>query len=244
MSGNIRFHRVTKRFHRPGEFAPRPVLENFSLDVAPGELVALVGASGIGKTTLLHLAAGLEHADGGRVELGPKTPRIGMLFQQPRLFDWLTAARNIEIASEAAGVDARIGRQLLAEVGLDDYASAYPASLSGGQRQRVALARAFGVEPNVVLLDEPFSALDELTARKLRILLLRLWQQHKPSGLLVTHNTLEAALLADRIVVLAGTPARIEATIEVDRARQRDAEDPLVFQRHRSIVETLERAAA
>lgn len=120
----------------------------------------------------------------------------------------------------------------------------YPSSLSGGQRQRVALARAFAVDPDIVLLDEPFSALDELTARKLRLLLRRLWRQHQPSGLLVTHNTLEASLLADRIIVLAGQPARIEAIVEIENARPQSAEDPAVFQRHRDIIETLEQFAA
>jgi len=246
MSAAIRFRHVTRRFRRSGESAPRAVLENFSLAVAPGELVALVGASGIGKTTLLHLAAGLERADSGRVELGEgkRAARLGMVFQQPRLFEWLSAARNIEIAAEAAQVDRDIGRRMLAEVGLADYADAYPSSLSGGQRQRVALARAFAVDPDIVLLDEPFSALDELTARKLRLLLQRLWRLHRPSGLLVTHNTLEASLLADRIVVLAGQPARIEALVEIEQPRPQSAEDPAVFQRHRAIIEVLEKLAA
>ncbi len=246
MSANMRFRHVTKYFQRPGDVAPQAVLENFSLDVAPGELVALVGASGIGKTTLLHLAAGLEWPDEGEVEIGAsgRAARIGIVFQQPRLFEWLKVGRNIDIAAEAAGIDGRIGRQILTEVGLSDYADAYPLSLSGGQRQRVAIARAFAVNPDIVLLDEPFSALDELTARKLRILLQRLWHQHKPSGLLVTHNTLEASLLADRIVVLAGRPARIETVVEVDNPRPQSAEDPAVFQRHRSIIAALERIAA
>lgn len=245
MSAGIRFRHIGKRFQRPDDAAPRAVLENFSLDVAPGELVALVGASGIGKTTLLHLAGGLEKADGGRVELGEGSrARVGMVFQQPRLFEWLSASRNVEITAEAAHVDGNIGRQILAEVGLADYANAYPSSLSGGQRQRVALARAFAVNPDIVLLDEPFSALDELTARKLRVLLQRLWRQHQPSGLLVTHNTLEASLLADRIVVLAGQPARIERIVEVEHPRPHSAEDPEVFQRHRAIIETLEKLVA
>ncbi len=246
MSAGIRFRHVTKRFQRPGDTAPRAVLENFSLEVKPGELVALVGASGIGKTTLLHLAAGLERADEGRVELGEagRTARLGVVFQQPRLFEWLTAVRNIEIAAEAANVAPAIGRHILADVGLAEQADAYPLSLSGGQRQRVALARAFAVDPDIVLLDEPFSALDELTARKLRALLQRLWTQQKPSGLLVTHNTLEASLLADRIVVLAGRPARIETMVEVEHPRPQSAEDPAVFQRHRAIIETLEKLAA
>lgn len=245
MSG-IRFRHVSKRFQRPGEAAPRAVLENFSLEAAPGELVALVGASGIGKTTLLHLAAGLETADAGRVEIdgSARAPRIGMVFQQPRLFEWLSAARNIEIAAEAANVNIAVGRSILAEVGLADYANAYPSSLSGGQRQRVALARAFAVNPDIVLLDEPFSALDELTARKLRILLQRLWLQHRPSGLLVTHNTLEASFLADRIVVLAGQPARIQKIVEVAMPRTRSAEDPEVFQRHLTVVQAIEGAIA
>ena len=246
MSAGIRFRHVSKQFQRSGESSPQNVLDNFSLDVTAGELVALVGASGIGKTTLLHLAAGLETADHGQVQIGHSTrsARIGMVFQQPRLFEWLSVGRNIDIAAEAAGLDRGIGRQILDEVGLADYVDAYPSSLSGGQRQRVALARAFAVNPDIVLLDEPFSALDELTARKLRQLLQRLWRQHKPSGLLVTHNTLEASLLADRIVVLAGRPARIEIMVEVEAPRPDSAEDPAVFQRHRLVVETQEKVAA
>ena len=246
MSAGIRFRHVSKQFQRSGVSSPQNVLDNFSLDVTAGELVALVGASGIGKTTLLHLAAGLQTADHGQVQIGHSTrrARIGMVFQQPRLFEWLSVGRNIDIAAEAAGLDRGIGRQILDEVGLADYVDAYPSSLSGGQRQRVALARAFAVNPDIVLLDEPFSALDELTARKLRQLLQRLWRQHKPSGLLVTHNTLEASLLADRIVVLAGRPARIETMVEVEAPRPDSAEDPAVFQRHRLVVETLEKVAA
>jgi NitT/TauT family transport system ATP-binding protein len=242
----LAFRQVSKSFQRPGEAVATPVLENFSLVVAPGELVAIVGASGIGKTTLLHLAAGLETADAGRVEVGESghAARVGMVFQQPRLFDWLTAKRNIEIVAAAAGIAGEVGRNTLAEVGLGEYAHAYPASLSGGQRQRVALARAFAINPDVVLLDEPFSALDELTARKLRLLLQQLWREQRPSGLLVTHNTLEAALLADRIVVLAGRPARTELVVDVDEPRRHDAEHPTVFQRHRAIIAALEGRAA
>ena len=174
MSANIRFHRVRK--FQPAIVrgtAPDRARRIFAGHRA-GRTRRAGRASGIGKTTLLHLAAGLESPDSGAVELGrPTRPRLGMVFQQPRLFDWLTVARNIEIASEAAtGVRSQArARKCSPTVGLDDYAAAYPASLSGGQRQRVALARAFAIEPNIVLLDEPFSALDELTARRLRLLL-------------------------------------------------------------------------
>jgi NitT/TauT family transport system ATP-binding protein len=242
MSTALRFQHVTKTFVRPGG-EQEAVLRDFSLDIAPGELLAVVGPSGIGKSTLLNLAAGLEQPDAGRVDFPRGRPRLGMVFQQPRLFDWLSAADNIALAVNAANGDLGKAREMLAAVGLARHANSYPLSLSGGQRQRVALARAFAIEPDLVLLDEPFSALDELTARKLRLLLQELWLNHAPTGLLVTHNTHEAAFLADRVIVLAGKPAHIELVINVADARPRSTENSFYFDVHREILTTLERSS-
>jgi NitT/TauT family transport system ATP-binding protein len=165
-----------------------------------------------------------------------------VVFQQPRLLDWLSVQQNVTLALDAAGLDpADLDRAgtALESVGLTEYADSYPTVLSGGQRQRVAVARAFAVQPDLVLLDEPFSALDELTARKLRLLLQQLWMQRPRTGLLVTHNPLEAALLADRVIVLAGRPAHIAAEYRVGRERPRSPEDPHLFDLHSRIVSAL-----
>ncbi|TCK25725.1 ABC transporter ATP-binding protein [Pseudonocardia endophytica] len=233
----VRLDGVGKTFVDARSGAPQTVLADFSLTVDEGELVAVVGASGTGKTTLLHVVAGLVTPDTGSVHIGE--PRLGVVFQQPRLLDWLPVRQNVVLALEAAGLDPAGADAALAAVGLTDYAGSYPSVLSGGQRQRVAVARAFAVEPDLVLLDEPFSALDELTARKLRLLLQDLWMQRPRTGLLVTHNPLEAALLADRVIVLAGRPASVAAEYRVDRERPRSAEDTHLFDLHSRIVSAL-----
>jgi NitT/TauT family transport system ATP-binding protein len=243
MSTSLSFSHIAKAYGRPGHDTPEVVLDDFSLQLAEGELVALVGRSGIGKTTLLHLAADLDRPDRGRVERGGEAPRLGMVFQQPRLLDWLTVGDNIRIAVEAAAGDGAKGEAMLDEVGLARYAKAYPLALSGGQRQRVALARAFAIDPDLVLLDEPFSALDELTARRLRLLLQSLWLRQGPTGLLVTHSTLEAAFLADRVLVLDGPPAYIKQVISIDLPRPRSPDDSALFAVHRQIVTALEATA-
>jgi NitT/TauT family transport system ATP-binding protein len=211
-------------------YGAEPVLEGFSLAIEPGELVALVGASGTGKTTLLNLVAGLLEPDAGAVH--GQARRLGYVFQQPRLLEWLTVERNVALVSDRA-------RELLAAVGLAEYADRYPSALSGGQRQRVSVARAFAVEPDVLLLDEPFSALDELTARRLRLLLGELWAASPVTGLLVTHNAMEAVVLADRVVTLAGRPARVIGDRRIDAARPRSPEDPELFELAREIVAEL-----
>ena len=214
------------------------VLEDVSVKLAAGEIVGLLGRSGSGKSTLLRLIAGLAEPSGGEVRYmgqpvaGPAAG-IAMVFQSFALFPWLTVYENVALGLEALHVprDEIRSRSLAAIdlIGLDGFESAYPRELSGGMRQRVGFARALVVHPNILLMDEPFSALDVLTAENLRSDFLDLWAEHKmpiKGVILVTHNIEEAVQMSDRILVFASNPGRIVTTIDVTIPRPRDRLDP------------------
>ncbi|MFG1480026.1 ABC transporter ATP-binding protein [Xanthobacter sp. V4C-4] len=249
MSSDIVIEGLGKAYASRGGRPPAVIFDALDMRIEAGQLVALVGPSGCGKSTLLNLIAGLDTPDAGRIDFrgGASDSKLAMVFQQPRLVDWLTAEENVALVFEREGRrppgDPReVVRALLRKVGLADQARAYPQFLSGGQRQRVAIARAFAVAPDILLLDEPFSALDELTARRLRLLLQNLWAEaegQRPTGVLVTHNMLEAALLADRIFVLNGQPSGFAAVMDVDIPHPRDPEDPALFAIHRQVLHAL-----
>ena len=209
--GGLRLSIERKAFERP----PTLVLEGLRLDVAPGEFVAIVGPSGAGKSTLLDVVAGLDREYTGEVAYGAaadggRGPGIGYVFQAPRLMPWLTALDNVRLVLPPGTADAdRAARAILDEVGLDGFAHAYPGQLSGGMQRRVALARAFAVNPGLLLMDEPFSSLDEPLAWRLREGLHALWRRRRPMVLFVTHDLVEALSLADRVVFLSGRPARV-----------------------------------
>ncbi len=197
---------------------------NFALPT--GSFTAVIGPSGCGKSTLLHIIAGLDTQFEGEVPVSAAHCRKGFLFQSPRLLPWLTAEQNVSFVREARGESRRealnMARQHLRRVGLVGFADHFPNHLSGGMQQRVALARALAVEPEVILMDEPFAALDELTARRMRAELLQLYDESPCTVLFITHNVTEAAFLADRVVVMSPRPGRLLAEITVDLPRPRD----------------------
>jgi len=222
------------RFSFPIEGRTVPVLGGIDLEVGRRSVVALVGPNGCGKSTLLRVVAGLLPAAGGTIEVegrpveGPD-PRVGLVFQEPRLLPWRTALTNVAFPLEVAGLErtAREARamDLLALVGLRDWAGTRPGELSGGMRQRLAIARALALEPSVLLLDEPFSALDSLTRERFNVELLRLWERIGTTIVLVTHSISEAVFLADRVVVMSPRPAVVAADVLVELPRPRRLAD-------------------
>ena len=205
-------------------------LAAMELDVAGGEFVSIIGPSGCGKSTLLMLISGLDRATSGSVRVGGKaiegpTSDLGIVFQQDVLLEWRSALDNILLQAEIRGRDkaaaAARAAELLAMVGLETFAGAYPYELSGGMRQRVAICRALLHEPPLLLMDEPFGALDALTRDQLQVDLLRLWSRQRMTVVFVTHSIPEAVFLSDRIVVMSPRPGRIEKVIPITLARPR-----------------------
>ena len=212
------------------------IYDSLDFTVRKGEFVCLLGPSGCGKSTALRIAGDLVPPDAGRVEVLGKAPKdawqdIAFVFQSPRLVAWRNALSNVLLGAElrfgrAEGRKrAAKARDLLALVGLADSANKYPLMLSGGERQRVAIARALAVDPSIIMMDEPFSALDPNTRRRLRAEIVRIWQETGKTILFVTHDVDEALYLADRVVLLAGSPARARLDRRIDAAhpRARDA---------------------
>ncbi len=222
----------------------RPALHDIDLHVGSGEFVCLLGPSGCGKTTLLNILAGLDHADSGTVTVGdPVAPPVtSYVFQEPRLLPWRTVSGNLRFVLDEGGESARSKvAYWLERVGLAGRGDDYPRQLSIGQRQRVAVARALLVKPDVLFMDEPFSSLDELTATRMREELLELWQELGCTVVFVTHNPLEAAFLADRIVVMSRGPGRIVQQLQVTGRlpRPRDGDDPELWGVSREAVRAL-----
>ena len=201
-------------------------LDRISLDVATGEFVCLVGASGCGKSTLLNLVAGLDQPSAGTVSV---QGRVGLMFQEAALFPWLTVRSNIELAMRLRGIGKAERREramaLLEAVHLDGFADKQPFELSGGMRQRVAIARAFAQDADVLLMDEPFGALDAMTRDLLHDELEQLWRDRSFTVLFVTHNVREAVRLGDRVVLLSSRPGRVVEEFRVEADRPRRIED-------------------
>ncbi|MDH1264033.1 ABC transporter ATP-binding protein [Pseudomonas sp. GD03944] len=224
------------------------VLDDVSLSLAPGEVVSLLGPSGCGKSTLLRIAAGLDRAFTGELELNPLLQfgpgsGIGVVFQEPRLMPWLTVAQNVGFADGWVAEDKWV-QQLLRDVGLQGRGEALPKQLSGGQAQRVAIARGLYGKPQVLLLDEPFSAVDAFTRMKLQDLLVELAARYDIAVLLVTHDLDEAFYLSDRVLILGGTPSRVQRELDVPLARPRDRRSAeLAYLRGEALTELYQRHA-
>lgn len=205
------------------DFGQTRVLQNVRVRLHPGEVVSLLGPSGCGKSTLLRIIAGLEQDYSG--ELQQSTDQVAFVFQEPRLMPWLSVERNVGFHDDTA-YDAAWVAQLLDEVGLSGFAQALPKQLSGGMAQRVAIARGLYSRPRVLLLDEPFSAVDAFTRMKLQDLLLDLARRHDIALLMVTHDIDEALYLSDRVLIMGNRPSHVRLELAVELAHPRDRRDP------------------
>ncbi len=224
------------------------VLDNINLEIADSEFICLLGPSGCGKTTLLRIVAGLEEATTGRITLnnqsitGPNTC-IGMVFQDYALFPWRNILDNAIFGLEMKGVDKETARtkarKYLRLLGLERFEKSHPHELSGGMKQRVAILRALLIKPEVLLMDEPFGALDAQTRNQLQIELLKIWNKDKKTVLFVTHSVDEAVYLADRVIILSKRPGRIKETIEINLPRPRDRTSMEVNKIRSRVLKTL-----
>lgn len=210
-------------------------LSHVNLDIKKGEFISLLGPSGCGKTTLLRIIADLLQPTEGSVHIGGMTPKevrlqqkFGIVFQTPVLYEWRTIKKNVELPLEIMYYSPKDrsdrAKEMLELVGLTRFADHYPQQLSGGMQQRVGIARAFALRPEILLMDEPFSALDEFTKEKLHEDLLKIWRQTNKTIIFVTHNISEAAFLSDRICVLSPHPGRLSAVVDIDLPRPRNLE--------------------
>ena len=240
----IAVRELTKRFAT--DKSRPPVLDRIDLTLEPGEFVCLLGASGCGKSTLLSLLADLDRPSGGTLEVAGGRPAL--MFQEPALLPWLTAVQNVELALRLRGIGraerADEARRLLSLVHLEDAADRRPHQLSGGMRQRVALARALAQDARVLLMDEPFAALDALTRDVLHVELTRLWERTGLTVLFVTHNVREAVRLGQRVCLMSSRPGRIVAEYAVDIPGERRIEDRRVSDLAVWITERLEAEVA
>jgi NitT/TauT family transport system ATP-binding protein len=224
MTTKISFQNVSKSFELTGQNA-FVALQNLNLDIEDGEFITVVGPSGCGKSTAMNIAAGLTAPSSGQVVVddvavrGPG-PERGVIFQQYALFPWLTVRENVEFGLKIAGLPKeerrKIADHFIALVGLTDFSGSLPKTLSGGMKQRCAIARAYAVNPKILLMDEPFGALDALTRVQLQDQLLTMWSKERRTVMFITHDVDEAVYLASRVVVMAARPGRLYKIIPVD----------------------------
>jgi sulfonate transport system ATP-binding protein len=210
----------SKKYPAESRAGEHEAIADFKLSIMPGEFVCLVGSSGCGKTTLLNIIAGLDKSYEGRIDFSKhETPNIGYVFQNPRLLPWCTVKENIDLAINNESSSGHID-ELLDIMQLRKFEQAYPERLSLGMSRRVAIIRAFAINPDVLLMDEPFVSLDASTARQIRQLLLNLWQKRPHTVVFVTHDLREAIVLADRIIFLSSPPMKVTHEIKVTIPRQ------------------------